>query len=185
MGDAAETRYRSDKEADFEAIFLEHFPRIAGLLTRLTGDRNQAEELANEVFWKLYNNEPALLLRGNIAGWLYRTATRVGIDSLRASTRRSRYEQTAASNVPGDGLRDAAQLEGLLRAEERASVRSVLREMKPAQAQIILMRAGGASYRELAQALGVAASSVGTLLNRAEAEFRNRYLKLNGNKEEL
>jgi DNA-directed RNA polymerase specialized sigma24 family protein len=47
------------------------------------------------------------------------------------------------------------------------------------------MRADGCSYKELAEAVGVAPASIGTLLSRAEAEFRKRYLKLTGNKERL
>ena len=184
-GDAADARSQVAADADFEAIFLEHFPRVAGILSRLTGDRDQAEELANQVFWRLYRDQRALLLSGNVAGWLYRTATRAGIDALRAGTRRGRYERAAALDRGPDGLAEDSQLQNLVRAEERAGVRSVLSAMKPRQAQIILMRADGASYKELAEALNVAPSGIGTLLNRAEAEFRDRYLKLNGQKEKV
>ena len=71
----------------------------------------------------------------------------------------------------------------MLRQEDRESVRRVLSGMKPAQAQILLMRAGGSSYKELADALNVAVGGIGTLLNRAESEFRKRYLKLTGKEE--
>ena len=189
-GEALDARSQVDTDADFETVYLEYFPQVASILNRLTGDRHQAEELANEVFWRLYRDQRALLLGGNVAGWLYRTATRAGIDALRAFTRRGRYERAAASHAGGDGLQPGSQLTDLVRAEQRAKVQSVLSGMKAAQAQIILLRADGASYRELAEALGVAPGSVGKLLNRAEAEFRARYLKLHdlkleGKKEEL
>ena len=45
--------------AEFEAVFLEHFPRVLGVLTRLTSDRGRAEDLANEVFMKLYKQPPS------------------------------------------------------------------------------------------------------------------------------
>ncbi|MDQ2843104.1 MAG: hypothetical protein M3Y72_19100, partial [Acidobacteriota bacterium] len=96
MGDVSNVRSRDGLEAEFEAVFLSHFPRVVGVLARLVGDRNQAEELGNEVFWRLYKHERALVLSGNVAPWLYRTATRAGIDAIRASTRRSRYEQAVA-----------------------------------------------------------------------------------------
>lgn len=111
MRDVNDARPRDGIEADLEAVFLEHFPRVAAILTRLVGDRDQAEELGNEVFWKLYRNERALLLSGNVAGWLYRTATRAGIDVIRASTRRSRHEQAAALASQGGGLQQSSQLE--------------------------------------------------------------------------
>ena len=70
-------------EADFRAVYLQHYPSIVGVLVRLLGDRARAEGLANEVFWKLYR-EPALPRDGNLGGWLYRTATNRAIDDLRA-----------------------------------------------------------------------------------------------------
>jgi DNA-directed RNA polymerase specialized sigma24 family protein len=64
-------------------------------------------------------------------------------------------------------------------------VRAVLAAMKPAQAQLLILRASGLSYKELAEALDVKMSGIGTMLNRAEEEFRNRYLALHPNKEDL
>jgi RNA polymerase sigma-70 factor (ECF subfamily) len=184
MTNAPEARPVSAAGAEFETVFLEHFVRVAGLLTRMLGDRAQAEQVAADVFWRLYSENRELLHNGKIARWLYTTATRAGIDALRAAARRTRYEQAAVLDAQGDGIETSSPLEDLLRAERRKKVQSVLREMKPAQAQIILLRAEGASYKELAQALGVTVGSVGTLLTRAEANFRSRYLRVSRGKEE-
>ena len=59
-------------------------------------------------------------------------------------------------------------------------MRSVLSDMKPRDARLVLMRAGGLAYRELAQTLGIQAGSVGTLLARAEQDFENRFRKRYG-----
>lgn len=185
MTNAPEVRSVSQVDIDFETVFLENFGRVAGLLTRMLGDRAQAEQVAGDVFWRLYSENRGLLLSGKIARWLYTTATRAGIDTMRAAARRIRYEQAAVLDAPGKSIEPGSQLDDLLRAEQRKKVQAVLREMKPAQAQIILLRAEGASYKELAEALGVAVNSAGTLLIRAEADFRRRYLQLNGGKEEL
>ncbi len=166
-----------EADSEFEAVFLEHYKRVLGILVRLVGDRPQAEKLANEVFWKLSRQSVRWLVTSNVGGWLYRAATRAGIDALRAAAHRKRYEQAAASHS-GQGARETGPLHDVLRGEEAARVRAVLQSMKPAQAQLLLMRASGASYRELADALEVAIGSVGTLLSRAELEFRKHYLKL-------
>ncbi len=163
----------------FESLFSAHYGRVLGILTRLVGGDAQAEELANEVFWKLYNQPRAAPPWSNAGGWLYRTAVHTGIDALRASARRKQYEM-AASEAQTQQRSTAGPLDEVLRAEERRRVRTVLGGMKPAQAQILLMRASGFSYKEIAEAAEVQANGVGTLLNRAEAEFKKRYLKIEG-----
>jgi RNA polymerase sigma-70 factor, ECF subfamily len=168
-------------ESEFESIFLEHYPRVLGILMRLTGDRAQAEDLANDVFWRLSRRPLDWLLTNNVGAWLYRTATHAGIDALRSANRRKGHERNAASS----GCEDGTALTEVLRSETCSAVRNVLAAMKPAQAELLLMRADGCSYKELAHAVGVAPASVGTLLSRAETEFRKRYLKLTGNKERL
>lgn len=173
-----------DADSEFEAIFLEHYKRVLAILVHLVGDRAQAEELANEVFWKLSRQSARWLLTNNVGGWLYRAATRAGIDALRSAAHRKRYEHAAALHNQ-EGALETGPLDDVLRREEAARVRAVLQSMKPAQAQLLLMRGSGASYRELADALEVAIGSVGTLLNRAELEFRKRYSKLAERKEKL
>jgi RNA polymerase sigma-70 factor, ECF subfamily len=169
-------------ESEFETIFLGHYERVVGILLRLTGSRAQADELANEVFWRLSLKSTAWLVSNNVAGWLCRSATHAGIDALRASAKRARYEEDAAKNQQADDSH-AGPLGEVLQKEDRDRVRRTLRSMKQPQAQILLMRAGGSSYKELAEALDVSVSSIGTLLVRAEAEFRKRYLKLTGRKD--
>lgn len=168
-------------DSEFEAVFLEHYPRVLGILMRLTGSRAQAEDLANDVFWRLSRRPAPWTLTNNVGAWLYRTATHAGIDALRAAGARKRHEQKAA---PVNCENETALTE-VLRAETCRVVRSVLASMKTAQAELLLMRADGCSYRELAEALNVAPTSIGTLLVRAEAEFRKRYLKATGKKERV
>jgi len=168
----------------FEQLFLEKYSLIVSVLFRLTGDRARAEELANEVFLKLYRQRLPLRDDGNPGGWLYRTALNVGIDALRAHSRRKKYEQEAGRRV-FESQEARNPLDEVLRAERRDRVRAVLASLKPAQAQILVLRHSGFSYKELAQILGLAMGSVGTMLARAEAEFERRYLQLHENEEGL
>lgn len=158
----------------FEGAFREHYPRVVGVLARLTGDRGQAEEIAADVFSKL-SRRPALLGgRNGFTAWLYRVATNAGLDALRANARRLRREDEAgAERLRASGQSGA--LEELLSQERRARVRTVLAALKPRDAQLLLLRADGLAYRELAEALGVQPGSVGTLLARAETEFERRF----------
>jgi RNA polymerase sigma factor (sigma-70 family) len=161
----------------FDALFREHYPRVVAMLARLTGDRGQAEEIASDAFCKLSaretdGDEPQ-------TPWLYRVATNAGIDALRRNARRRQHEQ--AAHV--ESLRSATAacaLEQILSEERRARVQAVLAEMKPRDAQLLVLRADGLAYRELAESLGVQASSIGTLLARAEAEFERKFRARHG-----
>jgi RNA polymerase sigma-70 factor, ECF subfamily len=158
----------------FDAIFREHYPRIVALLARLTGDPSQAEEIAADVFCKVSEREPLGLADGDPAPWLYRVATNAGLDALRSTTRRRRREEAAGV----ENIRVASQdnaLDDVLREERCTRVREVLGGLKPRDAQLLLLRAEGLAYRELAEALGVQPGSVGTLLARAETEFEKRF----------
>jgi len=168
--------------AGFEAVFLKHYARIVGVLYRLLGDRTRAEELANDVFWKLYRQPWWPQSDGDVGGWLCRTATNLGIDTLRARARRERYEQ-AAARVQIEAGAPADPLEEVLRAERSRRVRAVLARLKPAQAQILILRASGLSYKELAEALDIKLGTVGTMLVRAEAAFEKQFRGMYGNKE--
>lgn len=169
-------------EAGFRAVFLEHYARIVGVLVRLVGDQLHAEEIANDAFWRLYR-QPDLQVGGNIGGWLYRTATNLGIDTLRASARRHQHEQVAVATEQqpaSDG-----PLDNVLREEQVRKVRAVLASMKPVQAQLLILRSSGFSYKELADVVDAKMSGIGTMLNRAEEEFRKRYLELHPDGEVL
>jgi len=160
--------------ARVEALFRQHYGRMVSMLARLTGDRSHSEEIASDVFHKL-SQRPALLASGDdLAAWIYRVATNAGLDALRTNSRRRQHEEAAAS----DAVRLASQpnaLDHLLARERAVRVRGVLESLKPRDAQLLLLRSSGLAYRELAETLGVEATSVGTLLARAEAEFERRY----------
>jgi len=183
LSPAGKSRAMQWSNAEFEALFLEHYPRIVNVLLRLVGERTRAEELANDVFWKLYCTPTRRQSDGRVGGWLYRTAANLGIDALRSAARRRKYEAAAACSRGEAGT--AGPLDEMVRKEQRRRVREVLAALKPVQAQILILRASGLSYRELADALEAKPGGIGTMLSRAQAEFRKLYLELHGPEEEI
>jgi RNA polymerase sigma-70 factor (ECF subfamily) len=165
-------------ERAFEAIFQEHYAQIFAILFRLTGDRYEADDLAAETFWRLWDNPPAR--DENMAGWLYRVATRLGYNSLRAGRRRAQYEQAAGAEQEEDqpglaGSRDDDPARAAERRIERERVRAVLRQMPLRDVQILILRHSGLSYKEIAAVVDISTGSVGTLLSRAETKFEALY----------
>lgn len=163
------TPLRLDERA-FEAIFNEHYTRVYTILFRMTGDPDSADDLTAETFWRLWERPPDQ--DENIAGWLYRVATRLGYNSLRGEKRRKQYELDGLKANLDEG--NSGEIDPERAAEQRESrerVRSVLRQMPLRDVQVLLLRHSGLSYKEIAAALEVGTTSVGTLLARAEARF--------------
>ncbi len=159
---------------EYEALFQQYWERLCRTLFSILGDWDEAEDLALEAFVQLYRRPPAGA--ENLGGWLYRVATHLGLNALRARKRRQHYEEQAGALALEDNAPDDP-LEALERAQEHQRVRTVLGRLKPRSAQILVLRHSGLSYAEIAAALDVAPASVGTLLARAEQEFERAYRK--------
>ena len=165
------------QEAAFEALFRRYYPRIRGLLYPLAGD--EADDPAQQVFLRLYHRPPRA--QGtDLGAWLYRVATNLGYNSLRATRRRRWYRDSLGKLTGGAGWRQAepgpeAQA---MQTEEQRRVRAGLACLKERQAALLVLRYSGLSYREIADALEISPASVGTLLARAECAFEKAYRRI-------
>jgi RNA polymerase sigma-70 factor (ECF subfamily) len=169
-------------EAEFEAIFREHFERMVRITRRVLCSDAEVEEICSDTFLKLYRSGPGVAAGGTVGAWLYRVATRASIDRLRQNRRRGVEEEiNSESGGEADEVQDP--LNRLIRDERIAEVRATLARLKPEKAQLLLLRHSGLSYQEIAEALQRKAASVGTMLARAEAEFSALYQQShNGNR---
>ena len=168
------TTQTSDEAKSFDSLFQENWARVCSVLFRLVGDWSEAEDLALDVFWRLYRRPPDN--NYNLSGWLYRVATNLGLNALRSRKRRQQYEEQAGYET----LEDAATSNPSDVIEQRQTaerVRGVLRQMKPRSARILILRHSGLSYAEIAESLDLSPGSIGTLLARAEREFETQYLE--------
>ena len=162
-------------EAEFEAIFRDHFARLVRVLRRVLRSDAEAEEVCAEAFLKLYRMGPAGINEGTAGAWLYRVATRSAIDRLRRQKRRGMDEELDACHYQASDDPQSDPLGRLIQEERIAAVRSALAALKPEKVQVLLLRHNGLSYQEIAAAMRIKPASVGTMLARAEAEFTLHY----------
>lgn len=166
---------------DMEAAFRAHYARVARLIARVVGDRGRAEDLAVEVFLKLWRNpkaQAAGTASGSMEGWLYRVALRKGLDELRKRARRERYEKVFELFRAARGPATPEQIRAA--SEKQEKVRRVLGALSARQSELLILRSQGMEYRDMAAVLGLKAASVGTLLSRAQEAFRKEYVKRYG-----
>jgi len=153
---------RADVRADLETVFRSEYARVVAVAARVLGSRDQAEDVAQEVFLSFGRSTvPA----GEAGGWLTVAAAHTALNLLRSGRRRTAREEAADDGptlVP-----DVADL--VITREERSSVRAALARLPHKQAAALVLRHSGLSYAEVAAALELSPGSVGTTVRRAES----------------
>ena len=152
----------------FESLFRAEYARVVGIAHRVLADQGEAEDVAQDVFLSFYRAHPADAPYA--AAWLHAAAAHAALNALRGRERRSRREGLQAVDPSTPAVDDPA--ETVAASETRDEVRAVLARLPERSAALLALRYGGLSYAEIASALDVRASSVGTLLRRAEDAFR-------------
>ena len=151
---------------DFDQTFDELYPPLVRYCHRLTGDRDAAEDTAQEALVRLYTHgvagpTPALRV------WLFKTATHLVRDRYRVEENRRRLLQE--NPVTPSAIEGPER--ALERKVDRAKARKALEQLPERDREMLLMRYEGFSYKEIADVVNVAATSIGTLLARAERRF--------------
>jgi RNA polymerase sigma-70 factor (ECF subfamily) len=154
-------------EESFETLFAAQYARVAGIANRVLADAHEAEDVAQEVFIDFNRLHSASAPYA--AAWLYRAAAHKALNRVRGRRRRERRELTQAAE---EGARTMDPQHVLEVSEERRMVRQALARLAPKPATVLVLRASGLSYAEVAQSLGVGIGQIGTLLRRAEAALR-------------
>jgi len=158
---------RGAVRADLDEVFRRDYQRVVAVAARVLGSRDQAEDVAQEVFLSFSRSTvPA----GEAGGWLCVAAAHTALNLLRSGRRRASREEIAAAAAEHAVVSDLA--ETVVTLEERSRVRAALAELPRKQAVALVLRHSGLSYADVAAALDLSPGSVGTTVRRAESALR-------------
>jgi RNA polymerase sigma factor (sigma-70 family) len=163
-------------DAEFRAAFDSRFAELFRWLDRYSGDASLAADVAQETFVRLYDRGA---MPDDLRAWIVSVALNLVRDEQRRSTRRRRLLLQRPANMTMADAEPSPE-DDVLAAERRTLVRRALRTMEPRDRSLLLLREEGYSYHELALALALNESSVGTLLSRAKSAFRDAYAASEG-----
>ncbi len=163
-------------EVAFARLFDERFGSLYRYLDRLSGDPDLADDLAQEAFVRLHRRRE---IPNDARAWLVAVASNL----FRDERRRTRRRQNLLARQPADltlGSPPSSPDDDVERGDRRTLVRQALDRMPLRDREMLLLRHEGYSYREIANALGVAETGVGTMLIRATEAFRAELMEKRG-----
>lgn len=142
-------------------------------LTRRLGDRDWAEEVAQEVFVRALRQESIT----NERSWLFAVANNLVRDDARRTARQRRQLELMAAEVREQEREpeEEAVEPTLEQAQESADARRALAALGERDRQALLLKEEGLDYGEIAEVLGIEKSSVGTTLSRARRRLAETY----------
>lgn len=154
----------ADPSVDYDALFRKLYPSLFRYLQRMTGDTDQADDIAQESFVRLLGRR---MPEDEARLWLFTVATNLFRDGARTHKRRERLLTVRPPSPTALPRPD----ESLERSATIGRVREALAKIPERDRTMLLMREEGFRYDEIARVADVAPGSVGTLLARATRRF--------------
>jgi RNA polymerase sigma-70 factor, ECF subfamily len=174
-------RARMGDAAAFEALLRRYERPLYGFIYRLMGNNaDDAADLLQETFIKVYRALPRIPPEVNFPAWLYRVARNCCLDEMR---RRRRAHWTVWDGARGSSLADQAgdtdPEQMVLDREGDSGVTAVLARMSPRNREALILReCEGMSCEEIGAVFGISRKAVKSMLFRARDEFRRVTMRL-------
>ncbi len=166
----------------YELLVQRHMDRIYTLVYRVVYNKEEAEDITQEVLVKVYNNIHSFDQKATFSTWLYRIAVNTALDSLEKMKRR--HSMTISfSHAPSSGsdeeretivaATEAGPEEEVMQRDLRNCIQRVLKDLDREQARVLIMRDfEDLSYADIAQALEAKLSAVKMRIHRARLAFQ-------------
>lgn len=159
----------------FDRIYDDFKTQIYNYIYHLVGNREQADDLTQDTFFKAYRALPRMDGNLKVSAWLYRIATNTAYDALRRRKLITWMPWQDLDHEPADS--ESADPQETIGTSEL--VHAALRRMpRHYCAALLLYTQQGLSYAEIAATLDIAESGVKMYLSRARHSFREQYKSL-------
>jgi len=175
-------RVAEGDEAAFNFLAGKYHRPMIHFLYRMVGNQAVAEELAQEVFLRVYRARTSYRAEARFTTWLYRIATNLAVNHAR-DTRHERAAQTVYLDAPDEESGATPDLaddeptaeQHMLREERMAAIRSHVMALPERQRMAVLMhKYQGMDYRQIGDVLKLSESATKSLLFRAYQTLREK-----------
>jgi RNA polymerase sigma-70 factor, ECF subfamily len=175
-------RVAAGDESGFNYLVEKHYRAMIHFLFRMVRNQAVAEEMAQEVFLRVYRSRESYRAEAKFTTWLYRIATNLAVNYAR-DTRHERAAQTVYLDAPDeetgttpDVADDEPTVEQqMLREERMAAIRKHVMALPERQRMAVLMhKYQGMDYRQIGEVLKLSESATKSLLFRAYQTLREK-----------
>ena len=173
---------RDDNAAAFEELMLRYQGRLITVLEHLVGRRDLAEDLAQDVFLRVYRARKRYVPGSKFSTWLFTIANNIALNALRSRSRRREVNLDSNNSVnsgahsidemaqAASGMMPTRQLD---KAEMREVVRQAIGSLNERQRMAVLLsKFEEMSYEDIAQTMEMSPQAIKSLLSRARVNLR-------------
>lgn len=179
-------RWQGGDESAFEVLVRRHQRRVFGLVLRMLGNREEAEEVAQEAFLSLHRHGHRFRREARFSTFVYRVAANAALNRRRSLGRkRAREVALARRHEAGIDLPSSPRdpEDAASGGQVQKQVQQALLELPPdLRAAVVLYDIEGQSYGDIAQALQIPEGTVKSRIHRARNALRELLRPLAGAK---
>lgn len=168
-------------EAAFQILVSRYRSRIINLITRFVGDQDRAEDIAQEVFIRVYRNRERYRKSGKFSTWIFTIAANLAKNEIRRKVRHRRVVSMDEEREPGMSLAatlaDDAPSPGqvLERRELEVLILNAIESLPERYRLALVLRdIEGLAYEEVSRVLGIPGGTVRSRINRARLMVKDR-----------
>ena len=185
-------RVRADEAGAFEELVEHYQHRLVAVMHHLVGNAEEAEDLAQEVFLRVYRARKKYRARSKFSTWLFTIANNLALNCLRARQRKPvvplpPQDSGPLGPRPAEHLvldRGSGPMQRIQRQELAAIIRQALDGLNERQRMaVVLNKFEDMNYAEIAEVMGLTTKAVKSLLSRARTNLRaalSEYIYMDG-----
>jgi RNA polymerase sigma-70 factor, ECF subfamily len=175
--------FQAGDEAAFQELVERNHARVIGLVHRFVGDSNDADDLAQEVFMRIYRARQSYKPTARFSTWMFRITANVSLNALRS--RATRRDDVSIGQICDETEGHAAMLDPechmpddhLHQQELCDKVQEAIHTLpEKQQIAVVLNKYEGMSYADIARTIGCSTMAVKSLLARARDNLKDRLL---------
>jgi RNA polymerase sigma-70 factor (ECF subfamily) len=160
---------KQQQDQDITQLIEKHQKLIYKVVNSYCSDIHEQEDLIQEIIFQLIKSYGKFDHKVKVTTWMYKVAFNIAISHFRKIKNRQKYLVPMPEKLVNISAHESQENENLIR------LRKFMNELKPLDKAILIMYLDENSHADIAQAMGVSTSNVGTKINRIKQQLKKKF----------